>query len=71
MRAKSVYLHAKALRMMFREKKKLLHCLTRLRLRKWVLWPLIVAMQEGDIIQGEGESRGVIDLPPSLVKQIY
>lgn len=30
-------------------------------------------MQEGGIIQGEGEgeSRGVIDLPPSLVKQIY
>lgn len=52
--------------MMFRENEK-----TRLRLRKWVLWPLIVAMQEGGIIQGEGESRRVIDLPPSLVKQIY
>ena len=28
-------------------------------------------MQEGGIIQGDGESRRVIDLPPSLVKQIY
>ena len=36
-----------------------------------MLWPLIVAIQEGGIIQGEGESRGVIDLPPFLVKQIY